>query len=66
MTSLQTQLKELSDRRDGLSEQLNTAKTRLQDLESQSEEKTNIINSLTQEVERLKQKVKVPPVPLFL
>ncbi|XP_041818845.1 kinesin-like protein KIF20A isoform X2 [Chelmon rostratus] len=58
VTSLQTQLKELSDRRDGLSEQLNTAKTRLQDLESQSEEKTNIINSLTQEVERLKQKVK--------
>ncbi|XP_076616249.1 uncharacterized protein kif20bb isoform X2 [Chaetodon auriga] len=58
VTSLQSQLKQLTDRRDSLSEQLNTAKTRLKDLESQSEEKANVINSLTQEVERLRQEVK--------
>lgn len=66
MTSLQTQLKEQTDRCDSLSERLNTAKTRRQDLESQSEEKTNTINNLTQEVERLRQEVKVLPVPLIL
>ncbi|XP_070783499.1 kinesin-like protein KIF20A [Enoplosus armatus] len=54
VTSLQAQLKKQTDRCDSLSEQLNTAKTRLQDVENQSEEKTNNINSLTQEVERLR------------
>lgn len=66
MTSLQTQLKEQTDRCDSLSEQLNTAKSRLQDLESQSEEKANTISGLSQEVERLRQEVKVISVSLFL
>ena len=59
MTSLKTQLREQTDSCDSLSEQLNAAKTRLQDLESQSEERVDIINSLTQEVEQLRQEVKV-------
>ncbi|XP_037610900.1 kinesin-like protein KIF20A isoform X1 [Sebastes umbrosus] len=58
VTSLQTKLKEQTDRSDSLSEQLSIAKTRLQDLESQSDEKADSINSLTQEVERLRQEVK--------
>ncbi|XP_051795633.1 kinesin-like protein KIF20B isoform X3 [Acanthochromis polyacanthus] len=58
VTSLQTQLKQQTDRSDSLSEEFSTTKTRLQDLESQSEEKTSSINSLTQEVERLRQEVK--------
>ncbi|XP_038591640.1 LOW QUALITY PROTEIN: kinesin-like protein KIF20A [Micropterus salmoides] len=58
MTSLQAQLKEQTDRCDSLSEQLSTAKARLQDLESQSEEKANTISSLTQEVERLRRELK--------
>nr|XP_046232599.1 kinesin-like protein KIF20A isoform X2 [Scatophagus argus] len=58
VTSLQTQLREQSDRCHSLSEQLSIAKTRLQDLESQSEEKGSNINRLTREVERLRQEVK--------
>jgi len=53
------QLKQHTDRSNDLSEQFNMTKSRLQDLESQSEEKDNSISSLTQEVERLKQEVKV-------
>lgn len=59
MTSLKTQLREQTDRCDSLSEQLNAAKTHRQSLESQSEEMVDTINSLTQEVERLRQEVKV-------
>ncbi|XP_068585465.1 kinesin-like protein KIF20B isoform X2 [Cebidichthys violaceus] len=58
VTGLQTNLKEQTDRSDSLSQQLDIAKTRLQDLESQSEDKADSINGLTQEVERLKQEVK--------
>ncbi|CAI5657899.1 unnamed protein product [Oreochromis niloticus] len=58
VTSLQVQLKQQTDRSDSLSEQFNTTKTRLHDLEHQSEEKNNSISSLTQEVERLRQEVK--------
>lgn len=50
VTSLQKQLKEQNDRSDSLSEQLSTTETRLQDLESQSEEKTKTIDSLKQEL----------------
>ncbi len=66
VSGLQAHLKEQTDRCDSLSEQLNTAKTRLQELESQSEEKDNNISSLTKELQRLRQKVQVLPVPLFL
>lgn len=66
MTSLQAQLKEQTDRCDSLSEQLSTAKARLQDLESQSEEKANTISSLTQEVERLRRELKVVAALLSL
>ncbi|KAK1882018.1 Kinesin-like protein KIF20B [Dissostichus eleginoides] len=55
VTSLQTKLKEQTDSQ---SEELNTAKARLQDLESQSEEKAVSYNSLTQEVEHLRQEAK--------
>ncbi|XP_031168056.1 kinesin-like protein KIF20A [Sander lucioperca] len=58
VTGLQTKIREQTDRSDSLSEQLNTAETRLQALESQSEEKDDSINSLTQEVERLRREVK--------
>ncbi|XP_072228973.1 uncharacterized protein [Leuresthes tenuis] len=58
VTALQVQLKQQTDRSTDLSEQYNMTKSRLQDLESQSEEKDNSISSLTQEVERLKQEVK--------
>ncbi|XP_075934477.1 kinesin-like protein KIF20B [Anarhichas minor] len=58
VTGPQTKLKEQTDRSDNLSQQLDITKTRLQDLESQSEEKADSINVLTQEVERLKQEVK--------
>lgn len=58
VTSLQVQLKQQTDRSDSLSEQFNATKTRLHDLEHQSEEKNNSISSLTQEVERLRQEVK--------
>lgn len=62
MTGLQKQLREQTDRSDSLSEQLNTAKTRL--LVSQPEEKANI-KSLTQEEEHPSQEVKVLFVLLF-
>ncbi|KAL3968227.1 pre-rRNA-processing protein IPI3 [Sarotherodon galilaeus] len=58
VTSLQVQLKQQTDRSDSLSEQFNATKTRLHDLEHQSEEKNNSISSLTQELERLRQEVK--------
>ncbi|XP_049418949.1 kinesin-like protein KIF20B [Epinephelus fuscoguttatus] len=58
VTDLQMKLKEQTDISDSLSEQLSTAKTRLQDLESQSEDKAHTIHSLTQEVEHLRQEVK--------
>lgn len=58
VTSLQVQLKQQTDRSDSLSEQFNATKTRLHDLEHQSEEKNNSISSLRQEVERLRQEVK--------
>ncbi|XP_075314054.1 uncharacterized protein LOC142374309 isoform X2 [Odontesthes bonariensis] len=58
VTALQMQLKQQTDGSNDLSEQLNLTKSRLQDLESQSEEKNNSISSLAQEVERLKQEVK--------
>ncbi|KAK9530955.1 hypothetical protein VZT92_012427 [Zoarces viviparus] len=58
VTGPQTKLKEQTDRSDSLSQQLHVTKTRLQDLESQLEEKADSINVLTQEVERLKQEVK--------
>ncbi|XP_028264530.1 kinesin-like protein KIF20B isoform X2 [Parambassis ranga] len=58
VTDLQSQLKRQTDRSDSLSQQFTTTSSRLQDLESQSEEKTNSINMLTQEVERLRQEVK--------
>lgn len=64
MTSLQKQLKEETDRSDSLSEEFSSTQSRLQDLEHQTEEKTKSINSLTQEVERLRQEVRV--LPLFL
>ncbi|KAM7381007.1 hypothetical protein PAMA_012037 [Pampus argenteus] len=50
VAGLQKQLRDQTDRSDSLSEQLRTANTRLQDLESQSEEKASIIKSLKQEV----------------
>lgn len=59
MTSLQVQLKQQTDRSDSLSEQFKATKTRLHDLEHQSEEKNDSISSLTQELERLRQEVKV-------
>lgn len=55
MTTLQTQLREQTDSAHSLSEQLNTAKTRLQELLSQSEEKDKTVHSLTQEVNHLTQ-----------
>ncbi|XP_014263803.3 kinesin-like protein KIF20B isoform X3 [Maylandia zebra] len=58
VTSLQVQLKQQTDRSDSLSEQFKATKTRLHDLEHQSEEKNNSISSLTQELERLRQEVK--------
>nr|XP_033472702.1 dynein regulatory complex protein 9-like [Epinephelus lanceolatus] len=64
VTDLQMKLKEQTDISDSLSEQLSTAKTRLQDLESQAEDKGHTIHSLTQEVEHLRQEVKVLTFPL--
>ncbi|XP_026033542.1 kinesin-like protein KIF20A isoform X3 [Astatotilapia calliptera] len=58
VTSLQVQLKQQTDRSDSLSEQFKATKTRLHDLEHQSEEKNNSISSLTQGLERLRQEVK--------
>ncbi|XP_035764687.1 kinesin-like protein KIF20B [Neolamprologus brichardi] len=58
VTSLQVQLKQQTDRSDSLSEQFKATKTRLHDLEHQSEEKNDSISSLTQELERLRQEVK--------
>ncbi|XP_039869967.1 kinesin-like protein KIF20A isoform X3 [Simochromis diagramma] len=58
VTSLQVQLKQQTDRSDSLSEQFKATKTRLHDLEHQSEEKNNSISSLTQELECLRQEVK--------
>ncbi|XP_023262141.1 kinesin-like protein KIF20B [Seriola lalandi dorsalis] len=58
VTGLQRRLTEKTDRSDSLSEQLNTTETRLQDLQSQSEEQTRTINSLTEEVESLRQEAK--------
>lgn len=52
VNGLQTQLKEQTDRCDGLSGRLATAET-------QSEERATTIDSLTEEVERLRQEVKV-------
>ncbi|XP_011471786.1 kinesin-like protein KIF20B isoform X2 [Oryzias latipes] len=57
MTALQEQLKQQSIMADRQSEQLNTAKSRLQDLESQLEEKSESASSFRQEVERLRQRV---------
>lgn len=59
VSGLQTQLKEQTDRCGSLSEQLATAET-------QSEERATTINSLTQDVERLRQEVKVVIDPLGL
>lgn len=56
MTRLQTELKEKTDRSDSPSQPLNIEKTRLPDMQSQSEEKT--------QVECLKQEVNVPPFSL--
>ncbi|XP_069543838.1 kinesin-like protein KIF20B [Brachyistius frenatus] len=58
VSGLQAELQCQTDRSDSLSEQVTTTRTHLQDLESQSEEKTNSINSLKQEVDRLRQEVK--------
>ncbi|XP_041829638.1 kinesin-like protein KIF20A isoform X2 [Melanotaenia boesemani] len=58
VTALQMELRQQTDRSHSLSDQFNTAKSRLQDLENQSEEKNSSLNSLTQEVERLRQEVK--------
>lgn len=52
MSGLQTQLKEQTDRCDGLSERLATTET-------QSQERATTIDSLTEDVERLRQEVKV-------
>ncbi|KAG7217810.1 hypothetical protein INR49_020890 [Caranx melampygus] len=54
VSSVQTQLREKTDRSDSLSEQLTTTETRLQQLQSQSEEKTKTISYLTEEVENLR------------
>ncbi|RVE59266.1 hypothetical protein OJAV_G00186890 [Oryzias javanicus] len=56
VTALQEQLNQRTATADGLSEQLNTAKSRLQDLQSQLEERTASASSFREEVERLKQK----------
>ncbi|XP_047465927.1 kinesin-like protein KIF20A isoform X2 [Mugil cephalus] len=58
VSSLQTHLQEQSQRSDSLSEEVSVTRTRLQDVESQSEEKNKSLVSLTQEVERLRQEVK--------
>ncbi|KAM7370279.1 hypothetical protein PAMP_009842 [Pampus punctatissimus] len=50
VAGLQKQLRDQTDRSDSLLEQLRTANIRLQDLESQSEQKASIIKSLKQEV----------------
>uniref|UniRef100_A0A8C7XMG4 Kinesin motor domain-containing protein n=1 Tax=Oryzias sinensis TaxID=183150 RepID=A0A8C7XMG4_9TELE len=57
MTALQEQLNQQSITADRQSEQLNTANSRLQDLESQLEEKSESASSFRQEVERLRQRV---------
>ncbi|KAG7217997.1 hypothetical protein INR49_020711 [Caranx melampygus] len=54
VSSVQTQLREKTDRSDSLSEQLTTTETRLQQLQSQSERKTKTISYLTEEVENLR------------
>lgn len=59
VTGLQERLQVQTDRSDSQSEQLSTTRTRLQELESQSEEKTKSIDSLTWEIERLRCSVKV-------
>lgn len=59
MTALQEQLSQRTATADGLSEQLDAAKSRLQDLESQLEEKTATASSFREEVERLKLRLKV-------
>lgn len=59
MTALQEQLKQQSIMADRQSEQLNTAKSRLQDLESQLDQKSESASSFRQEVERLRQRVEV-------
>ncbi|XP_034050622.1 kinesin-like protein KIF20B [Thalassophryne amazonica] len=57
VASLQKQLKEQVDTSASLSEKLNMNQTCLQALESQSEEKTNSINTLTKQVECLQQEL---------
>ncbi|XP_024151133.1 kinesin-like protein KIF20A isoform X2 [Oryzias melastigma] len=58
VTALQEQLSQRTATADGLSEQLDAAKSRLQDLESQLEEKTAAASSFREEVERLKLRLK--------
>ncbi|KAM6897547.1 kinesin-like protein KIF20B [Xenentodon cancila] len=58
VTALQATLQQQTDRSDGQSEQLSVARSRVQELERQSEEKTSSITNLSQEVERLRQEVK--------
>lgn len=59
VTSLQMQLKQHTEMSNSLTEQLALAKSHLQSLEKQSEEKSISIKSLTEEMECLRRKVKV-------
>ncbi|XP_015251664.1 PREDICTED: kinesin-like protein KIF20A [Cyprinodon variegatus] len=54
VTALQVQLKQKTDASTSLSEELDTAKSRLHSLENQLEERNSSIRSLTEEVERLR------------
>lgn len=54
VTGVQTQLREKSERSVSLSEQLCSSQSRLQLLQSQSEEKSRTIGRLTQELETLR------------
>ncbi|KAM4715918.1 kinesin-like protein KIF20B isoform 2-T3 [Anableps anableps] len=58
VTTLQMQLKQQTDTSNSLSKQLHLAKSHLQYLENQLEERSSSIKSLTEEVEYLRQEVK--------
>ncbi|KAM4624008.1 uncharacterized protein ACJ7VT_004964 [Polymixia lowei] len=58
VTSLQSQLREETDRVKSLSEQLDIAKAHLQTLEDKSEEKTKTIECLIQEANGLRKEIK--------